>query len=510
MEEVLNSHPDKDNRPTKERYTSYHIFYFPFKWKIAHTRNQNFSDETDLSKIQINPDGNWKRIIEAEDAVNLYNEKNYFYPFVHKVLYDTDEKECLIMHFEHQSPQHSDVRYRIKVKHREQPYVLKVEAINLNLYATGVGFLSFYLGNEKDSGQDKASDILNINQYGRRIMPPFFADIVNRTETAEYIELSGMDTPLCETFKYTVKDAWKPAFFITHLIQKLSPNLKFSPLIDDRMFVMTWYINEDQKKLFSGKLNAYLANNMNESYNPNKYGDDFWYRFLFIDGESCTCQNEEMRLGLLKKHTYPRWENWGSLYGVTRYSMVFLAGSSTPDFLFTTFESIYARMAELVLMQRVSMLRFSEEVTKVSYLSHKETEAISKRISSLYKEYIHFVNQVYFREVTAQDQGIELYNMLQQNLRVDEYVTALDGEIGELHQYVSLMDDRDRNKKATQLNNLAAVFFPVSIVIGFWGMNIPNDLLEGNSGLIGHLISLIGGILVGIGLSFIANKKSRL
>lgn len=510
MKKALNNHPDKGNRSTKERYNSYHIFYFPFKWKTAYGRNQNFSDETDLSRILINPDSNWKRTIEAEgeDAINLYNEKNYFYPFVHKVLYDTDEKENLIMHFEHQSPQCSNVCYRIKVKHRERPYVLKVEAINLNLYATGVGFLSFYLGNEKDSGQDEISDILNINQYGRRIMPPFFADIVNRIETAEYIELSGLDTPLCETFNYTVKDAWKPAFFITHLIQELSPNLDFSPLIDDRMFVVTWYINEEQKKMFSGKLNAYLANNTNGFYHANKYGENFWYRFLFIDAGSCTCQNEEMRLELLKKHTYPRWENWGSLYGVTRYSMVLLAGNTAPDFLFTTFENIYARMAELVLMQRASMLRFSEEVTKVSYLSHKETTVISKRISSLYKEYIHFVNQVYFREVTAQDQGIELYNMLQQNLRMEEYVKDLDDEIGELHQYVSLMDDRDRNKKATQLNNLAGFFLPVSIVTGFWGMNKTTDLLDKNPGLFWQLISLVVGIL--FVLCFIVSKKRRL
>lgn len=317
-----------------------------------------------------------------------------------------------------------------------------------------------------------------------------------------------MNAPLCETFDYTVKDAWKPAIFLTHLIQDLSPNLDFAPLMDDCMFVVTWYINEDPKKMFSGKLESYLTDDSNDFYLDKKYEKEFWYRFLFVDGSDCTCQNKEMREELLRNHTYPRWENWGSLYGVTRYSMVFLAGTGAPDFLFTTFENIYARMAELVLMQRASMLRFSEEVTKVSYLSHKETEVISKRISSLYKEYIHFVNQVYFREITAQDQGIELYNMLQENLRMEEYVKDLDGEIGELHQYVSLMDDRDRNKKANLLNNLAAFFLPVSIVTGFWGMNKTKDLLKDNDGLYGQLISLVIGIM--IVLCFIVNKKRRL
>lgn len=512
MTKEENSNTISDCKSTKERYTSYHIFYFAFKWKIAGSKHRDFSDETDMSQIRINPDNVWKRVIEAEgeDAVNLYNEKNYFYPFVHKILYDTGEKENLIMHFEHQYPQRSDVRYRIKVKNREQPYDLKVDAINLNIYTTGVGFLSFYLGNEKDSGQDKPSDILNINQYGRRIMPPFFADIVNRTETAEYIELSGMETPLCETFNYTIKDTWKSASFINHLISQLSPNLDFSPLIDDRMFVQTWYINNDHCEKFSGNLNSYLTGSIDYlPYVVNGY-NNFWYRFLFIDGESCTCQNDEMRLALLKKSTYPRWENWGSLYGVTRYSMVFLAGDGAPDFLFTTFENIYARMVELVLIQRASMLRFSEEVTQVSHLSHKEIDIISKRISSLYKEYIHFVNQIYFREVTAQDQGIELYDLLQQNLRMEEYVKDLDGEIEELHQYVGLMDDRDRNKKATQLNYLAAFFLPVSIVIGMWGMGDKLWFLEGKDGWLLQVTSLFLAVLFGLSLCVIVNRKRRL
>lgn len=190
--------------------------------------------------------------------------------------------------------------------------------------------------------------------------------------------------------------------------------------------------------------------------------------------------------------------------------MVFLAGDGAPDFLFTTFENIYARMVELVLIQRASMLRFSEEVTQVSHLSHKEIDIISKRISSLYKEYIHFVNQIYFREVTAQDQGIELYDLLQKNLQMEEYVKDLDGEIEELHQYVSLMDDRDRNKKATQLNYLAAFFLPVSIVIGMWGMGDKLWFLEGKDGWLLQVTSLFLAVLFGLSLCVIVNRKRRL
>lgn len=64
--------------------------------------------------------------------------------------------------------------------------------MNINLYATGVGFLSFYLKNE-DCTQNSPEDILAINQYGRRIMPPFFNDTRLRNEISEYIRIEGLN-----------------------------------------------------------------------------------------------------------------------------------------------------------------------------------------------------------------------------------------------------------------------------------------------------------------------------
>lgn len=486
---------------TKEKYFSYHIFYFPFKWNVEGLQNVDLSDQIDMSRIVFSLSSKWRRATEVfdTDASNLYNEKNYYYKFVHKVLYDNGGKESMIYHFECTGPQkeENDIRYRIKIRNREEAYSLKVDSINLNLYATGVGFLSFYLGNDKEN-QKSPQDILSINQYGRRIMPPFFADIVKREETAESLEITGLGDRLFEDFNYEINDTWKPASFITDLIKEVATNISVEPVVDDRMFVVSWYKNIDLCRLYSGKLDQFLKDgNM----------DNFWYKFLYVDGKGCTCQNDNMRYELLKKCTYPRWENWCSLYGVTRYSMVYLANDGAPDFLFTYFETIYARMAELVLMQRASMLRFSDEVTGVSHLSHKEIEVISKRISSLYKEYIHFVNQVYFREVTAQDQGIELYDMLQKSLKMEEYVKDLDGEISELHQYVSLIDDRDRNKKATLLNNLATFFLPISVITGFWGMNTIVSIITDDN-FVWQIITLLVGVL--LALCFIYNRKRKL
>ncbi len=490
---------------------SYHIFYFPFKWEIQGMENEIFSEQINLDKINICEPSYWKRTQYSDnpdEQKQLYNEKNYYYKFVHNILYDEESNPLgLIHHYERQEPQQLDVYYLIKTTQRPSPYRLKVEAININLYATGVGFMSFYLRNEEES-QNAPDDILFINQYGRRIMPPFFADIACRNETSEYIRIEGLlsGNSMEEDFKeYTPADSWKPACFITSLIEELSDNITVQPIIDDRMFVASWYKNDELANQFTNDASAFVRCHPTTSQVPFSV---FWYKYLFVDNTSETCQNDGMKKELLKNHTYTRWQKWSSLYGVSRYSLVYLTNATVPDHLIASFQTIYARMVELVLVQRASMLRFSEEVTKVSKLSNVPVKALSERISSLYKEYIQFINQIYFREVSAQDQGIELYTMLHKCHAMDEYIKDLDSEIGELHQYVSLKEDRHRNKEAEILNILAALFLPATVVTGIFGMTAKFGERDFNY----QLCILAGGTLLCwiLLFIFILNKKKRL
>ena len=488
---------------------SYHIFYFPFKWEIMGLENQAFSDQVNLDNIQYNRNSHWERSQKPDpgEEESLYNEKNYYYTFVHNILYDEEHSPLnLIHHFERKEPKLSNhIYYYIKKKGRNNPYKLIVDAMNINLYATGVGFLSFYLKNE-DCTQNSPEDILAINQYGRRIMPPFFNDTRLRNEISEYIRIEGLNqTVYFEDFKsYTPYDSWQPSSSIKKLICELVTNLSIDPIIDDRMFVATWYKNNQLSQQFTNNAKAYF-----DSQDPFS---DYWYRLLFIDGSNATFQNEKMKKELLEEHTYYRWQQWSSLYGISKYSLVYLTNNEVPDYLIEYFQTIYARMAELVLVQRASMLRFSGEITKVSQLSNQDVEAVSKRVSSLYKEYIRFVNQIYFREITAQDQGIEMYNKLHSCLQMESYIKDLDGEIEELHQYISLMEDRERNKKASLLNDIATLFLPITVITGFWGMNQISEVMEENgelstSFIIQSLLLIIGTLCA---ICIIYKRKRKL
>lgn len=119
-----------------------------------------------------------------------------------------------------------------------------------------------------------------------------------------------------------------------------------------------------------------------------------------------------------------------------------------------------------------------------------DSAAYINEVSSLYQDYIVFINRFYFKEVTAQDQGIELYDMLQKNLRLESMVRDLDGDIQELHQYVSMVEDKARNTKADQLNVIVAVLGVAALVTGFWGMNRVCDVF-GSHGWILQLAAIV-------------------
>ena len=444
---------------------SYHNFMFPFQWRIKGYDNETFSEQINLKNIQSAHGSNWERMVkpESDDERNeLYNERNYFYEFVHDALYDNGKDNSLIRHFERSETKNDDVHYVIDSD--KGKYCLKVNAINLNLYSTGVGVLSFYLYNET---YPKPEDVLKINQVGRRVFPPFIASVANRGIIAKSIEITGLHgrgQGYREDFcSYTNKTpSNQPAALITDMIHEVATNVVLKPVIDDRMFVQCWYKNDEWTKEFSSE----------ETY-QGFLNSSQWYEFVFVDDlNGMSCQNKNMQQEIIKNATYERWQKWCSLYGVSRYSMVYLTHKSTETdapFLFSYFETMYARMAELILVEKASVLRFSAEVTNLSNMDVKSD--FGRKVSSLYKEYIRFVNQIHFREVSAQDQGIELYQKLYDVMNLKNHVEKLDDEIEELYNYVSLGEDRKTNSTMSLLTRIATIAVPMTVIAGIFGMN---------------------------------------
>lgn len=477
---------------------SFHTFLFPFQWKISNLEERPFSEQIDLKNIHFAQSPNWERWavppVDRKESDDLYNERNYFYEFVHPALYDDNSEGTLLRHFERREPKHQDVTYRIVCGQDRNVYELDVQAINLNLYSTGVGVLSFYLYNTR---YPDIPSILSINQYGRRVFPPFIADVQNRDELAHELSFDGLNGVYSENFSGYNNGVRSntPASFITKMVKEVAGNITLQPVVDDRMFVLCWYKNDEWSDKYVDDFNGFL------------HQDEDWYKLVFVDNAgSPSCQNDGMRFDIIQAATYERWQKWHSLYGVSRYSMVYLTNSGCPDYLISYFETEYARMAELVLMQRATVLRFSAEVTDISNMS--AGSGFTERVSSLYKEYIRFENQIYFREVSAQDQGIEMYQKLYGAMNIKEQVEKLDDEIEELHNYVALREDLRTNRIMSLLTWITTIFLPVTVVTGFFSMTNAAFSPESRIGL-QAVIMLCFALLVISSTIIIKNKKIK-
>jgi len=479
---------------------------FPFQWRIQGYEDEVFSEQINLNNIAYAVGSNWERNPDPASEVEanaLYNERNYFYEFVHDALYDNGKDNSLIRHFERKETKLGKVSYVIDCG--ENVYKLKVDAINLNLYSTGVGVMSFYLYNEI---YPEPEDVFRINQVGRRAFPPFIASVTYRGIIAKSIEIDGLqgrETGYKEDFsRYTNHTPCnQPAAFIVDMIHEVAENIDLKPVIDDRMYVQCWYKNDKWAEVFSGS-----------GYEDFLYGNN-WYEFVFVDDfNGMTCQNDSMQKELIKKATYERWQKWCSLYGVSRYSMVFLTNTGAEKdapYLFDYFETMYARMAELILVQKASVLRFSAEVTNLSNMEVKHS--FSGKVSSLYKEYIRFVNQIHFREISAQDQGIEMYQKLYEAMNLEKHVEKLDAEIEELYNYVSLKEDHETSSTMSLLTWIATIAVPMTVVAGIFGMN--NNLLGQapqmwiNHSSVQLMMVLAAALIVLIGINILRNRRFR-
>lgn len=500
---------------------SYHVFYFPFKWDFKDTGNKLFTDRYDVADLKEAPKQKvWRRtrirkgvpqrdVMAMKEASELFGEKQYFFEFVHPVLYDSmDEKNNILRHYERLEPEARDVRYEIEVK--DKKYELKVESINLNIYSTGIGVLTLYLANKKESQKSEA-DVRNINQYGRRVMPPNAGEFNDwqRSQLAKSISIRGLQSDAQDRYKDDfrycyiqdekrkgVDDTWTVSSMILNLIHDIFPDMDVVPVVDDRMLVNCWYGNKE----LSQKIAEY------DSFKNS------WYKFVFLDEGNCpSCQDKEMRDRLLSESTYTRWKDYGTLYGVSRYSLVALTDESgfSTSVIAMHMRTIYARLFELMIVQRASLLRFSGEVTKLCRAINlkKDLKEIEEPIKSLYLGYIRFINQIYFRSVTTQDQGIELYEMISRQFDTERQIKALDGEIDELNRYIDLRIDSRRNKNGEWLNMLAAFFLPGSLVAGLLGMNKWHDVIPDFWWYFGVVVVLSAGL--GCLISHLMKQKNK-
>lgn len=417
-----------------------------------------------------------------------YNELVYFHDFVKDSLFNTSEfsTNATSYYFEKKNIDHS---YEIKIKTKEKAdkkYSLYLAGITLRIFDIGVAILTFEVENDK---YNDPKDIFNINEYGRRIYPQFLSDGFSKEKVQEvFLPLSLDVNGFKEEFKQENYDEIKIANFIlqtlgiTFTIKKTEEGRYYiQSLLDDRMFVVSHFFDDD----FSNCI--------------KKDGcHDKWYQYVFVDKlNSKMIQNSEMQENFIRQSTYKRWQGYGTLFGVTRYSFVVLTNKDefSKDVLLNHTKTLYFQMVTLSLATRATILRFSDEITALSDIQNGD-KYITSKISQLYKNYLRFKNKLYFKEITPQEQGIELYDKMREVMRIDSDITDLSHEIGSLNSYAYFIDEREEKEQMNKLTKLGTIFLPPTLVAGFFGMNsFPNNFIDNFFSLGISVFLMIGAVL---------------
>lgn len=516
---------------------SYHTFILPFIWDVPNSKIG--IQEKICSLFDSNP--NWKctdfddeysinlsiENMTEDDAYLLYAEYQYFNPAARRAMYGLGAGIVRNYCFRPDCVKNKG-QYIIEAKGNK--YVLMINAIRLRIYNTGVALFVLECENIRSAEyhyQNNLDAVKNINDYGRRISLPFlpredsgfyticadkltlsidgigvfvsdYMELARKTKTAEDVMHNVSFTHMCDFVKEIMSFGGDCKFTSNPKHVNNKENVFYIyPAIDDRMFVAC-VINdktcaEHYTRQDDGKY-EYLCEKSNMSKDL--------YELAFVDpAGGCSCMHSEMRRELLEKHVYRRWIDYGTITTVANQSLI-----SVSNFAPTvnSFITQYYQLCCLCLVQRASILNFQREAAAVSQTIEKRGKSINAattaKILDLQERFVAFQNQLSFSEVTPQEQGVDLYNMIMESFYIENEKVALKEQLESLYSAANTNLDFTLNKGGTIFALVAIVLSLASFatdLIAVLAFFFSPDNVNGLSKFI--LFTAMGGIVAIIG-----------
>ncbi|HOV43374.1 hypothetical protein [Syntrophothermus lipocalidus] len=448
-----------------------------------------------------------------------YNEYKYFHASARIAIYgEGDGKEIVhnyLRRFESGCDSHILIKKDNKDNKENIEYLLHVNSINLKVYNTGVAILLFqaeYYGDKMVNNEVKRTpnfdDVLAINQYGRRVCPPFISLEAGDScpELADRLTLVIDGKEICEDFKVVVSNPEQHLNYISKIVMEtLGGNFSFQkqrnsskalrkrtffgrfcharkrgegektiyiePIIDDRMFVIS-VVRDNQ---LAETMREWLASENRYFYEDDVFAENSLklYQFMFVDTKSPSCADRIMRRDLIKRHCYSRWVEEGTLYGITHQGFVCITKQDddfSKNVITAHMLTLYTQMLMLVLAQRVFFVQFNNETSNISHnlleTTGEDFNVFKYNVDdliSLQERYNSFKARIMNFEVTAQEQGIEMYKMMQQALYISEEAAELDAQLNLVQNTVNTIMERRREIQMAVLTALGTLAAAVGI-----------------------------------------------
>jgi len=301
----------------------------------------------------------------------------------------------------------------------------------------------------------------------------------NNPITRIYESISIQNTPLKNTFThndhFVIDEGSCLSKNINTIVSGLLPFKyieEYKPLLDYRMVLHTLFcLNNDLKSNYYD----YDDRTKREAYRQ------LFSRILFADNYNGYIggyfyDNGFMRRHM-RKHLYTRWEQYGTFHGFCRYADA-TTMFGTYELIPNNFSTVYYMMSIIALYYRCALIDFADQSSSVTKKLVKDWTDKDGAAKKLRMDFLEFSNVWYFRELTNQDQGIEMFGMQRQAYELDELYNGVKEEIEKLNAFVEVEQAKagfDETKKETKaVNNLTLLGIPlagIGVLTGFFGMN---------------------------------------
>lgn len=464
-------------------YYSRHVFMAAFELEDT---KQFFDDKKDIWREEFIDDvENFDDLNEFKDFKDNYALAQYFNEQTKEIVFNFEnkknQKDKLVSNYIFNPlKEKNGAEYIIKIPEKE--YLLNLEKIRLKrikIDSKDIFLMMIYTRNEKYMSIE---DIKKINQYGRRLYSPWIPTWHTgrlETESAEYLsfritknsniyennQCKEQDLNYLRIVNFEKNDFKKyiqkpeQSSLIKEILNYGRDDAEkvYEPklIMPDRMFVgFLWRSN-----YFLDKLKLYNSENNQYEYLLNDKMSEELYSIIYIDNGDATCQSRTMREKLLKETIYDRWINWGTIHTITHNGLGCITTDRAPDdSVIMPFMTEYMEMMSLVLIQRIILLKFHEKATKLC------RDFRSDQLQELQKEYVKFKTQFLLFEVTPQEQGYEIYRIMQKQLYVDEEKEKMDDIMNSLYEIANVEHNQRLNKQIHFLTN-QGIFIAMSTLV---------------------------------------------
>ncbi len=474
---------------------SIHIFGWPFR--IGKKEIKIFKKQVkETPAFWMEKEMDYTKITEVSELCDAYMLYQYLSAAARDVFFKKKDKICTVYEY----PIREKLYYEI-TSFGGFSYSLPIEKIELHLYNFGVGIIFLHVLNyDEKAGNAGAkvcgvaediADIKRINDAGRRMMAPILArdgDTAGSNPFLVCAEKLGIRWEGCpgktgetagsvitdfrENVTYVMNHAQdetakqrlsQPADFLLRLLngnlKKDGPyKISVDSRTDDRMFVMCMIRDEA----------------LSEAIRCSTVDLDLLYSVLYVDYDSTSCEDADMRNLLLDESVYRRWCGLGTLYGITDYSMVCITTDKEKiidNTVIHPYLAEYPFLVSLVYAQKMGIEWFSELAEKQITLGWKKIFARRKTLPSrwiadLQKRYLLFKNQILILSFSWQEQGAELYRLLQKQMMIDQDRAMLDEQMQGIYEMENV-------KSGNFLAVLGTILAIITLVFGdgflnFW------------------------------------------